>query len=160
MAESAVARLRRLARGLARTPIHPQWLLTRVTPPVEWLNVHDGDTVLDVGCGTRWLEAALPRGVRYVGVDHPNPGERYGTRPDAYADAARLPVADGSVTAVAMFEVLEHVREPTAAVREAARVLAPGGRLVVTMPFLYPVHDAPYDFQRDEARFVVGTSPA
>jgi SAM-dependent methyltransferase len=44
--------------------------------------------------------------------------------------------------------VLEHVDNAEYAVSEIARVLKPGGRLLITVPFLYPEHEAPYDFWR------------
>jgi SAM-dependent methyltransferase len=72
----------------------------------------------------------------------------YRARPDLFADAAYLPVADSSADTVVILEVLEHLRFPGDALREIARVLRPGGRLLLTMPFLYPVHDAPHDYQR------------
>ena len=49
---------------------------------------------------------------------------------------------------VLLLDVLEHLPEPDKALAEANRVLKIGGSLVVSVPFLYPVHDAPYDFQR------------
>ena len=47
-----------------------------------------------------------------------------------------------------MTEVLEHVRDADLAVAEMARVLRPGGHLLVTVPFLYPMHEPPFDFRR------------
>jgi len=50
------------------------------------------------------------------------------------ADVAALPLADGTLAGAAAGEVLEHVRDDAAAVRELARVLVPGGVLAVTVP--------------------------
>jgi SAM-dependent methyltransferase len=105
--------------------------------------------VLDVGCADRWACDRLPAGCDYVGIDYPHTGlELYGARPDCLADAARLPIADGVVDTVLLLDVLEHLRHPNEALAECARVLRPGGRLLLAVPFLYPIHDAPHDFQR------------
>ena len=72
----------------------------------------------------------------------------YHSRPEVFADAACLPFSDGIFDAVACLEVLEHVRAPDKVLSEIARVLRPGGMAYVSMPFLYPVHDAPHDYQR------------
>lgn len=60
---------------------------------------------------------------------------------DVRLDLTGLGLRDGSVPTVVCVSVLEHVDDLAAAVDELARVLAPGGRLVLTVPFLYPVHD-------------------
>jgi SAM-dependent methyltransferase len=60
------------------------------------------------------------------------------------ATVARLPFADGSFDRVVASDVLEHVDDDAAAMREVLRVLRPGGRAVVTVPahpFLYGRHD-------------------
>lgn len=44
--------------------------------------------------------------------------------------------------------MLEHLREPGKALREIARVMRPQGGVLLSMPFLYPIHDAPHDYQR------------
>ncbi len=72
----------------------------------------------------------------------------YRSRPDVFGDAGALPFPDDSVDAVLLLEVLEHLPDPRAALGEIARVLKPGGTLLLTMPFPYPVHDAPHDYQR------------
>jgi SAM-dependent methyltransferase len=82
-------------------------------------------------------------------LDYPaTAGVLYGTRPQVYGDAAALPFADASFDTVMLLDVLEHVAEPEAALREAARVLAPSGQLLLTIPFAYPLHDLPHDYQR------------
>jgi SAM-dependent methyltransferase len=66
----------------------------------------------------------------------------------ALAFANQLPFAGGSFDTVLSTQVWEHVEDPGVAAREAFRVLRPGGHLVVTVPFFYPTHEAPYDYGR------------
>lgn len=68
--------------------------------------------------------------------------------PDLLCSADDIPVADGAFDAVVLSEVLEHLRDPGAVLREITRVLRGGGRVVATMPFLFPVHGDPEDYQR------------
>ncbi len=140
---------RRLLAPLRRTPLHPQWLLGDRRGLGRWLGRHSRGIVLDVGCADRWVHPWLDPACTYVGLDYPATGGLlYGARPDVFADAGRLPFADASVDTVILAEVLEHLREPAAALAEIRRVLRPGGVLLASMPFLYPVHDAPHDYQR------------
>ena len=60
---------------------------------------------------------------------------------DARLDLTRLGLADASVSTAVCVSVLEHVDDLPAAVAELGRVVAPGGTLLLTVPFLYPVHD-------------------
>jgi SAM-dependent methyltransferase len=60
---------------------------------------------------------------------------------DLHLDLTRLGLAGASQDTVVCVSVLEHVDDLAAAVDELARVLRPGGRLVLTAPFLYPIHD-------------------
>jgi SAM-dependent methyltransferase len=60
---------------------------------------------------------------------------------DARLDLTRLGLADGSVDTAVCISVLEHVDDLPTALAELRRVVAPGGVLLLTVPFLYPVHD-------------------
>lgn len=106
--------------------------------------------MLDIGCADRWVESQLPPGTGlYVGLDYLTTGAGlYASRPDVFGTASGLPLADGSFEGVVMLEVLEHLEHPRGALHEIARVLKPGGTLLLSVPFLYPVHDAPHDYQR------------
>lgn len=64
------------------------------------------------------------------------------------ADAHTLPFVDGSFDVVLCTEVLEHLPEPQRAIDEMFRVLTPGGELLLTTRFLFPIHDAPHDYFR------------
>jgi SAM-dependent methyltransferase len=143
-------RLRRALAWLQATPLHPQWLAR--TPGYareRWVAANARGDVLDVGCGRADLGARLPDIRSYVGLDYPTTAiGLYDSRPHVFADAAALPLADASVDTVLLLDVIEHVAEPERALAEAARVLRAGGVALVTVPFAYPLHDEPHDYQR------------
>lgn len=70
------------------------------------------------------------------------------TTPDFLCDASSIPVKDAQYDNVLLCEVLEHVLSPEAVVQEAFRVLVPGGRVYISIPFLSAVHADPGDYQR------------
>lgn len=63
-------------------------------------------------------------------------------------DGHRIPLASGTVDAVIIVAVLEHVLEPWVVSEEIYRVLKPGGAVFAETPFLQHVHEGPYDFTR------------
>lgn len=73
---------------------------------------------------------------------------RSGPAVDACCDVQSLPFASAAFDMVVCAEVLEHVRNPEAALREMRRVLAPSGRLLLTTRFVYPFHEEPHDYWR------------
>ena len=139
----------RWAKWLWKTPLHPQWLLGSRKTVAEWIRMQASGRVLDIGCADQWICPHLPQGCDYTALDYlPTGGRMYGARPDVFADAARLPFGDATFDTVLLLEVMEHLKRPSQAWSEIGRVLKPGGCLLMTMPFLYPVHDAPHDYQR------------
>ncbi len=69
-------------------------------------------------------------------------------KPDVCGDAHALPFGSGQYDCVVGCELLEHLEDPSQALREMHRVMKPGGSLLLSIPFLYPQHADPYDFQR------------
>ena len=67
---------------------------------------------------------------------------------DVIGDAHKLPFKDGEIDIIVANNVIEHFYNPQQAVSEMHRVLKKGGRLYFTIPFLYPVHEAPHDYVR------------
>ncbi len=95
---------------------------------------------LDIGAQTGPYAVCFPN---RVAIDlTPRPGIHVVT------DAQRLAFCDGSFEVILCTEVLEHIPDPQSAIDEMFRVLAPGGRLVLTTRFLFPIHDAPHDYFR------------
>ena len=71
---------------------------------------------------------------------------------DVISDIARLPFADATFDAVLCSEVIEHVPAPIAVIAELARVLRPGGELLLTAPATALTHFAPYFFHSGFSR--------
>lgn len=92
---------------------------------------------LNLGSGPRVIDTS------FVNID----GEAY-RGVDQVADITHLPHEDNSVAMTMCDNVLEHVREPRAAVAEMYRVLETGGVAYIAAPFLYPFHSSPSDYQR------------
>jgi len=94
-------------------------------------------SVLDLGCGAGFLANDLAaRGYRVAGIDTTAENLSVARARDAshsvayrVADAASLPYPDASFDVVCAMDLLEHVEQPGRVIREAARVLRPGGML-------------------------------
>ena len=67
---------------------------------------------------------------------------------DLVGDARAMPIADSSVDIVLCTQVLEHTPEPVRILSEIERVLRPGGKLILSVPGIYPIHGAPGDYWR------------
>ena len=96
---------------------------------------HPGAVLVDLGCGGGLLAPhARALGYRHVGVDLVTAGlveaRRVGVTP-VRADVRSVPLADACCDVVSAGEILEHVDRPSTVVREAVRILRPGGLLVI-----------------------------
>lgn len=102
--------------------------------------------LLDIGCGNKpysvWYE---PLTSGSVGCDMV---QSDGSKADVLCPATALSFPDNSFDTALCTQVLEHVYDHHAVIREACRVLKPGGKLILTVPFCWELHEEPYDFFR------------
>jgi SAM-dependent methyltransferase len=101
-------------------------------------------TVVDLGCDTSPYRHHLAPDARYIGVDLPgNDAADLSLRPDG-----SVPLADASADLILSTQVLEHVRDPAHHLQECARLLRPGGQLVLTTHGIMFLHRDPEDLWR------------
>jgi SAM-dependent methyltransferase len=104
--------------------------------------------VLDAGAGESQYEP-LFAGLRYMAVDLAVGDADWSYRRlDAVADLSLLPFASHVFAGAVNIVTLEHVRDPRAVLAELARVLAPGGRLLLVTPLEWEEHQQPHDYFR------------
>jgi len=106
-----------------------------------------GASVMNVGAGGE-IEALLRRyaasrsfQVNSLDIDPVR-------QPDIEGDLSTHDFDGEGFDVIVLSEVLEHIRAPDAAVNNALAGLKSGGQLVLTTPFLFPIHDRPHDYYR------------
>lgn len=109
---------------------------------------HVTGRLLDIGCGLKPYGAMFaPYVTEHVGVDHPDsPHSRASV--DILATAYDIPLPDASFDTILMSEVLEHLEQPAEALAECFRLLKPGGKLLLSTPMVWTLHEEPRDFYR------------
>lgn len=135
-----------------RSILHPQYIAKKVEyEAINEAKKYANGKLLDIGCGTMpYKEELLETINEYIGLDYPKTKRMYpgAPKPDILGDAKNLPFDSDTFNTVLMLQVLEHIDSPGLAIKEASRVLKTEGILIISVPFLYPVHDAPYDYFR------------
>ena len=103
--------------------------------------------ILDVGCGTKPYKDMI-RHTGYVGLEFDTPENRNSKQADIFYDGVYFPLEDAAFDGILTTQVLEHVFTPEIFMTELNRVLKPGGKLLLTVPFVWDEHEQPYDFGR------------
>lgn len=113
----------------------------------EYAKIRTGECVLTIGAGggvndllSRFAQQQNFSVVSFD-VDHKR-------GPDIIGDICFYDFGDQKFDVVVISEVLEHVHSPHLAIDNIHRVLTTGGRLILTVPFIFPIHDRPYDYYR------------
>lgn len=98
--------------------------------------------VLDLGCGYKPFQSFFPS-EQYVGVDM-----SVNSFADVIADNHNLPFKNNTFDVIIITEVLEHCDNEYQVINELRRVAKPKALVYLTLPFIFPLHGIPYDFNR------------
>jgi SAM-dependent methyltransferase len=103
-------------------------------------------TMLDFGCGTAPYRQ-LFKIDHYLGLEIDSPGYPLkNAHSTLLYSGGLIPLENESVDSILMTEVLEHVFNPAQVLAEFHRILRPGGCILITCPFAWPLHEEPYDY--------------
>lgn len=115
----------------------------------------EGANIIDIGGhkkqkAGRFDIATYPLRVDYVNIDPQ-------TEPDFLCDASSIPVDDQTYDGAILAEVLEHVKNPVAVLKESHRLLKANGTILITAPFMFPIHGHPQDYGRYTGQWYADT---
>lgn len=129
--------------------VNPFWLCRReISRHLRKFAPRLSGEILDFGCGTGPYRNLLTSATRYVGLEYDSPENRRWKHADIFYDGLTIPLEQQCMDGVLSTQTLEHVPNPERIVAEWARILRPGGLLLLTIPFMWPEHEIPHDFQR------------
>lgn len=104
--------------------------------------------LLDFGCGSKPYKS-LFNVDEYIGIDFENEGHpHYNEQIDVFYDGKSIPFSDNFFDSVLASEVFEHVFNLPHILQEINRVLKPGGKILITCPFVWKEHELPHDYAR------------
>jgi SAM-dependent methyltransferase len=105
--------------------------------------------VLDLGCGTSPYKADILKVAdEYIGVDWENSLHDQ-SNVNVFADLCKpLPFEDNYADTIVSFQVMEHLPEPLLFLQESFRILKSDGAILITVPFMWHVHEEPHDYFR------------
>lgn len=130
--------------------IHPYYFIRKnlYRKIGEYADQLKGD-LLDFGCGSKPYKSLFRQATSYTGVDFENPGHPHVYEQiDYFYDGKRLPFEGGRFDCIFCSEVFEHLFNLDEILPELNRVLKPGGKMLITCPFVWPEHEKPHDFAR------------
>lgn len=142
---------------LGNTILHPQFIINNfkdeaVDLAITQIKKLKSPNVIDIGCGRMTYKKELERsGAKYTGLDHPQTSKLYilNQKPEILADITKkFPVKSSSFDFALLFQVIEYLSEPLNTLKEIKRILKKDGALILSSPFMYPIHDYPYDKSR------------
>src|SRR5260221_2917426 len=104
---------------------------------------------MDFGCGSKPYKSLFKNASEYIGVDYDSEGHSHkNEKIDVFYDGKTIPFKDNSFDSILTSEVLEHVFNLEEILKELNRVLKPGGKILITIPFAWYEHEVPNDFGR------------
>lgn len=114
---------------------------------IKELGVEINGKTLDVGCGTKPYEKFFNHS-EYIGLEIETTLNRELKKADYFYDGGKFPFDSAQFDSIVTNQVLEHVFNPIEFLNEINRVLKTGGKLLLTVPFVWDEHEQPNDFAR------------
>jgi len=102
--------------------------------------------VLDAGAGEQPYKSLFVH-CQYESADFESADRPYANS-TYVCDLAHIPVEDARYDVVLFHQVMEHLPDPQAVLKELFRVMRPGGKLIYSAPLFFEPHEEPYDFYR------------
>jgi len=103
---------------------------------------------LDFGCGLFPYAKLLTQATTIIGLELQGKDKITTDDRIVYYSGDKFPFLDDYFDSVVSFEVFEHLTNPINALDEIYRVVKKNGYVIITTPFLYPLHEIPYDYRR------------
>jgi SAM-dependent methyltransferase len=128
---------------------HPYYFIrSRLFRSIKEYAPNLGGRLLDFGCGSKPYKSIFIVD-EYVGVDFVNEGHPHDDEQiDVYYDGKTIPFPDNSFDSILCSEVFEHIFNLSEILVELNRVLKPGGKILITCPFVWKEHELPHDYAR------------
>ncbi len=132
------------------TIFHPAYIIrSRIYRGIKKYAPELKGKVMDFGCGSKPYKSLVVNADEYIGVDYAGEGHSHSNEQiDIYYDGISLPFADNTFDAIITSEVFEHIFNLENILKELNRVLKPGGKILITCPFVWNEHEVPVDFGR------------
>jgi SAM-dependent methyltransferase len=112
-------------------------------------SVHLTGKILDFGCGDKPYKSFFNHAIEYIGLDIENEGHSHEKEEiDVYYDGKTIPFENEYFDSVFSSEVFEHVFDIDPILDEIYRVLKKGGKMLISLPFIWNEHEEPNDFGR------------
>lgn len=142
------------------TILHPQYFMNKYNHLAieQAKKISKNKTIVDFGCGRmNYKKYLLKTSKSYFGIDHPIESKNYisNNRPNLITYFERTNLSSNIFDTAMMLEVLEYLEKPSTpelVLAEIRRVLKGGGKIILTAPFMYPIHDRKIDRNRFTAQ--------
>ena len=149
--------LRKIKVGTKNQETREKWLKKTLK------KIPSGKKILDAGAGELQYKKFCSH-LKYTSQDfgqYDGGGDKKGlqtkkwdnSKLDIVSDITKIPVKNNSFDAIMCIEVFEHIPEPVKAIKEFARILKSGGKLIITASFCYLTHFAPYYFANGYSKY-------
>jgi SAM-dependent methyltransferase len=129
---------------------HPYYFIRKALYSAISENAHNlTGNLMDFGCGSKPYQSLFTSADSYLGVDYQGEGHSHETENiDVYYDGKTIPFANSHFDSILCSEVFEHLFNLEEILQELNRVLKPGGKMLITCPFAWNIHEQPIDYAR------------